>query len=71
MSNNIGWKQQSHVTCGSINIIYYLKCNMCSKREIFNGKTVIIPLNLELQHVYFYRGSFGPSVRNAHVAENM
>ena len=31
---------QSHVTCRSINIIYYLKCNTCKKKEIYIGKTV-------------------------------
>ena len=40
MSNNVRWELRSHVTCRSINIIYYLKCNMCKKKETYIGKTV-------------------------------
>ena len=29
MSNNMRWELRSHVTCRDINVIYYLKCNMC------------------------------------------
>ena len=40
MSNNVRWELRSHVTCRSINIISYLKCNMCKKKEACIGKTV-------------------------------
>ena len=40
MSNNMGWELRSQVTCRSINIIYYLKCNMCKKKETYIGKNV-------------------------------
>ena len=40
MSNNMTWELQSYVTCRSINIIYYLKCNMCKKKETYIGKTI-------------------------------
>ena len=40
MSNNMRWELRSHVTCRSVNIIYYLKCNMCKKKETYIGKTV-------------------------------
>ena len=40
MLNNVRWELRSHVTCRSINIIYYLKCNMCKKKETYIGKTV-------------------------------
>ena len=40
MSNNMTWELQSHVTCRSINIIYYLKCNISKKKETYIGKTV-------------------------------
>ena len=40
MSNNTRWELRSHVTCRSINIIYYLKCNMCKKKKTYIGKTV-------------------------------
>ena len=40
MSNNMRWELRSHVTCRSINIISYLKCNMCKKKETYIGKTV-------------------------------
>ena len=30
----------SHVTCRDINVIYYLKCNMCDHKETYIGKTV-------------------------------
>ena len=35
MSYNMRYKLRSHVTCKSINIIYYLKCNMCKKKETY------------------------------------
>ena len=38
MSTNMGWELRSQVTCRSINIIYYLKCNMCKKKETYIGK---------------------------------
>ena len=31
---------RSNINCTSINIIHCLKCNMCSKRETYMGKTV-------------------------------
>ena len=34
------WELCSHVTCRDINVIYYLKCNMCDYRETYIGKTV-------------------------------
>ena len=40
MSNNIRWELRSYVTCRSINIIYYLKCNTCKKKETYIGKTI-------------------------------
>ena len=40
MSNNMRWELRSHVTCRSINIIYYLKCNMCETKEPYFRKTV-------------------------------
>ena len=40
MSNNMRWELRSHVTWRSINIIYYLRCNMCKKKETYIGKTV-------------------------------
>ena len=40
MSNNIRWELWSHVTCRSINIIYYLKCNTYKKKKTYIGKTV-------------------------------
>ena len=40
MSNNMRWELRSHVTCRDINVIYYLKCNMCDHKETYIGKTV-------------------------------
>ena len=40
LSNNMRWELRSHVTWRSINIIYYLKCNMCKKKGTYIGKTV-------------------------------
>ena len=34
------WELHSHVTCRDINVIYYLKCNMCDHKETYIGKTV-------------------------------
>ena len=47
-SENNYLKKES--SCRSIKIVYYLKCNMCSKTEMYIGKTVddnIIGFNLE------------------------
>ena len=38
--NNMRWELRSHVTCRDINVIYYLKCNMCDYKETYIGKTV-------------------------------
>lgn len=39
MSNNQIWELRSHVTCRAINVVYYLKCNMCNKKTTYIGKT--------------------------------
>ena len=40
MSNNMRWELLSHVTWRDINVIYYLKFNMCGHKETYIGKTV-------------------------------
>ena len=40
MSNNVRWELRSHVTYRDINVIYYLKCNMCYHKGTYIGKTV-------------------------------
>ena len=35
MSNNMRWEFRSHLICRGINVIYYLKCNMCNHKETF------------------------------------
>ena len=40
MFNNLRWELRSHITCRDINVIYYLKCNMCDHKETYVGKTV-------------------------------
>ena len=40
MSNNMIWELRSHVTCRYINVIYYLRYNMCDNKETYIGKTV-------------------------------
>ena len=40
LSNNMRWELRSHVTCRDINIIYYLKWNICHHKETYIGKTV-------------------------------
>ena len=42
MPNNMIWELRSHVTCKSINIIYYSQCNMCKKKETYIGKTIVV-----------------------------
>ena len=34
------WELQSYVTDRPTNIMYYLKCNMCKKKESYIGKAV-------------------------------
>ena len=38
MTNNMRWELRSHVTCRVINVIYYLKCNVCDHKEPYIGK---------------------------------
>ena len=38
VSNGITWNVKCHITCGSLNVIYFLKCNYC-QRETKLGKT--------------------------------
>ena len=40
LSNNMRWELPSHVTCRDINVIYYLKFNVCDRKETHIGKTV-------------------------------
>ena len=35
MYNNMRWEFRSHLICRGINVIYYLKCNMCDHKETF------------------------------------
>ena len=49
-SNNMRWELWSHATSRSVNIKYYLKCNISKKKETYIGKTVddnILDSNLE------------------------
>ena len=39
-SNNVTWEIRSNVTCRDVNVVYYLKCNMCNHRTTYIGKTV-------------------------------
>ena len=38
-SNNIEWEVRSRITCGSTNIIYFLKCISCEFKVTYTGKT--------------------------------
>ena len=38
-SNNIEWEVKSRITCGSKNIIYFLKCISCEFKVTYTGKT--------------------------------
>ena len=40
MSNNMRWELRSNEICRDINVIYYLKYNMCDHKEMYIGKTV-------------------------------
>ena len=39
-SNNILWEIRSNNTCGSVNVIYYLRFNIWNKKETYIEKTV-------------------------------
>ena len=39
-SNGIMWEIRSNITCRDVNIIYYLKCNMCNHKTTYIGKTI-------------------------------
>ena len=34
------WELRSHITRRDINVIYYLKCNMCDHKETHTGKAI-------------------------------
>ena len=40
MCNNMRWELRSYVACRDINVIYYLKCNMCDNKKTYIGKMV-------------------------------
>ena len=40
MSNNMRWEICQRVTCREINVIFYLKCNICGHKETHIGKAV-------------------------------
>ena len=39
MSNDQIWEIRRETDCHSVNVIYYLKCKMCNKKETYIGKT--------------------------------
>ena len=40
MSNKISWELRSHVICRDLTVLYYLKCNICDRKEMFFGKII-------------------------------
>ena len=40
MSNGQVWEIRSETDCHSVSVIYYLKSNMCNKKETYIGKTI-------------------------------
>ena len=58
MSNNMRWELQSHVSCRSINVIYYLKYNMCNvckcglKNKCLNEPFFEIKVMMKLKSSY-------------------
>ena len=40
MTNGQVWEVRREIDCYLVNIIYYLKCKMCNKKEIYIGKTI-------------------------------
>ena len=40
MSNGQVWEIRREMDCHSVNVIYYLKCKMCNKKETYIGKTI-------------------------------
>ena len=40
MSNGQVWEIRQEIVCCSVNVIYYLKCKMCNKKETYIGKTI-------------------------------
>ena len=39
MSNGQVWEIRREIDCHSVNVIYYLKCKICSQKETCTGKT--------------------------------
>ena len=40
MSNGQIWEICREIECDSVNMIYYLKCKMCNKKETYIKKTI-------------------------------
>ena len=40
MSNDQVWEIRREIDCHSVNVVYYLKCKMCDKKEACIGKTI-------------------------------
>ena len=38
MSNDQNWRNCREIDCHSVNVIYYLICIMCNKKEVYIGK---------------------------------
>ena len=38
-SNNVQYIIRSHITCNSLNIIYYLRCLCCNRKVTYSGRT--------------------------------
>ena len=51
-SNYMKWEFRSHVTCRDINVIYYLKSNMCDiKKRILGKRLAIMLLVLKVESI--------------------
>ena len=40
MSNGQVWESRRKIDCHSVNVIYYLKCKMCNKKETYIRKII-------------------------------
>ena len=40
MSNRQVWESRREIDCQSVNVMYYLKCEICNEKETYIGKTI-------------------------------
>ena len=66
-TNGVIWTIKRHINCNSINIVYYLKCNMCAGKTSYTGITETKLRSRTNNHITCCRNGSGDNKFDNHV----